>query len=300
MYQRFHDRFGTAGVVIAVIALVAALGGTAIAAGGLTKAQEKQVTKIAKKYAGKNGAPGAAGPQGPAGSGGAKGDPGPKGDQGTPGTQGIQGIQGNPGTPGTAGTNGKTVLSGAADPTNAVGTQGDFYINTTTDKIFGPKPSTAGAWGAGTELIGEDGEDGSPWVVGTAPSEVIMKGTWAVQQYTAAGANELIPIPLSTSVPVAPITGFAPVLVKQGVNLPGQSTLEREESEELCPGSAANPLPSALPEFEHICIYVEEDTNLKPSLEADLEGSGGGLIFKGRSNAAGVVKAYGSWSLVTP
>lgn len=298
MYQRFHDRFGTAGVVIAVIALVVALGGTAIAAGGLTKAQEKQVTKIAKKYAGKAGAPGApgsAGPQGPAGPAGGKGDAGGKGATGAKGTTGV------------AGVNGKTVLSGAADPTSGVGTQGDFYINTTTDKIFGPKPSSAGAWGSGTELKGQTGnpgppgEDGSPWVVGTAPSEVVMKGTWAVQQYTAAAAGELIPIPLSTGVPIEPITGAAAaVMVKPGENLPGQPTGEREESEEFCPGSANNALPSTIPPTVTVCLYVQADTNLNAAPAEELQSSGGGVILNGSSAGAGAVRAYGAWSLVTP
>jgi hypothetical protein len=299
MYQRFHDRFGTAGVVIAVIALVAALGGTAVAAGGLTKAQEKQVTKIAKKYAGKPGAAGkdgAAGPAGPAGPGGGKGDAGGKGATGAKGPTGGAGV---------AGTNGKTVLSGAANPTNAIGTQGDFYINTTTDEIFGPKPSTAGAWGSGTPLkgeAGEDGEDGSPWVVGTAPSEVVMKGTWAVQQYTAAGAGEIIPIPLSTGVPIEPITAVSidALMVKPGENLPGQSTEEREEAEGICPGSANNALPSTSPGNLRACFYVQSDTNLNASFAGDLKGSGGGLMLKGSSAGAGVVTAYGSWSLLTP
>lgn len=82
MLHRFHDRFGTAGVVIGVIALIVALGGTAIAAGGLTKSQEKQVKKIAKKYAGKNGA---TGPTGPAGA---------NGKDGTNGTNGTNGANG--------------------------------------------------------------------------------------------------------------------------------------------------------------------------------------------------------------
>jgi len=99
MLHRFHDRFGTAGMVIAVIALVAALGGTALAAGALSSKQKKEVTKIAKKYAGK---PGAAGP---AGSAGPVGPAGPKGDQGI---QGIQGIQGGVGPAGPEGTTGFT------------------------------------------------------------------------------------------------------------------------------------------------------------------------------------------------
>ena len=64
-----------------------------------------------------------------------------------------------------AGTNGKTVLNGTVDPTGGVGTDGDFYINTTSDFIFGPK--AAGAWGAGTSLVGPQGPagGGSGWLL---------------------------------------------------------------------------------------------------------------------------------------
>ncbi|MDT3405097.1 hypothetical protein [Mucilaginibacter terrae] len=64
------------------------------------------------------------------------GGPGPKGDQGIPGF------------------NGKSVLNGTINPSNTnTGTDGDFYINTTTWQIFGPK--TAGNWGAGKEMTQE-------------------------------------------------------------------------------------------------------------------------------------------------
>jgi hypothetical protein len=94
MLSRIQSKLGPAGLVVAVVALVAALTGAAFAAGGLTKQQEKQVKKIAKKYAGKRGP---AGPQGPAGL------QGPKGDQGAKGDQGLKGDTGSPGTPGAPG-----------------------------------------------------------------------------------------------------------------------------------------------------------------------------------------------------
>src|SRR3954447_11133856 len=92
MYRRFHDRFGTAGLLIGVIALIAALGGTALAAGGLTGKQKKEVTKIAKKFAGKAGATGPAGPAGPAGPKGATGEQGPQGERGSQGEAGEAGM----------------------------------------------------------------------------------------------------------------------------------------------------------------------------------------------------------------
>lgn len=92
MISRIHDRLGTAGFVVAIVALVAALSGVAIAAGGgLTGKQKKEVTKIAKKYAGKQGPEGKQGPQGAPGAAGA---PGAKGDPGAPGTPGAPGEAG--------------------------------------------------------------------------------------------------------------------------------------------------------------------------------------------------------------
>ena len=60
--------------------------------------------------------------------------------------QGPQGPQGTPGTNGTNGTNGNTILNGSGNPANTLGNNGDFYINTNTAVLFGPK--AAGVWPA--------------------------------------------------------------------------------------------------------------------------------------------------------
>jgi hypothetical protein len=105
MFSRIHERLGTAGLIIAVVALVAALGGTAFAAvDKLSSVEKKEVKKIAKKFAGKNGL---AGPQGPAGPQGAKGDAGAKGDSGAPGA---------PGAPGEAGEAGEDGACSVSEP----------------------------------------------------------------------------------------------------------------------------------------------------------------------------------------
>ena len=66
---------------------------------------------------------------------------GPQGPQGVPGTNGVNGINGN------------TILFGVTNPSNSAnGVNGDFYINTTTYNLFGPKAS--GVWGTGTSIIG--------------------------------------------------------------------------------------------------------------------------------------------------
>lgn len=58
---------------------------------------------------------------------------------------------------GGSGTNGKTVLNGTVAPTTE-GTDGDFYIRTTTNFIYGPK--AGGVWPAGVSLVGPGGGAG--------------------------------------------------------------------------------------------------------------------------------------------
>lgn len=72
--------------------------------------------------------------------------------------QGPPGANGTNGTNGTNGANGNTVLYGTAAPTTE-GVNGDFYIRTTTNFIYGPK--TAGAWPSGTSLVGPTGAAGA-------------------------------------------------------------------------------------------------------------------------------------------
>jgi hypothetical protein len=95
---------------------------------------------------------GPAGPQGPKGDNGAPGPQGPQGDPGTPGAQGPKGDTG------AAGTDGKTVLDGADAPTVDQGADGDFYIDTAANALYGPK--TDAGWGNATSLVGPQGPKG--------------------------------------------------------------------------------------------------------------------------------------------
>ena len=67
---------------------------------------------------------------------------------------------------GPAGSDGRTILSGSVDPTSE-GEDGDFYINTSSWEIFGPKATT---WPAGVPIVGADGQDG-------ADGRTILSGT---------------------------------------------------------------------------------------------------------------------------
>ena len=100
---------------------------------------------------GTNGADGAEGPTGPAGEQGAKGDDGEAGPTGPTGATGPAGPQGPEGAPGV---DGRSVLNGLIDPTNSIGNNGDFYINTVALTLWGPK--AAGAWpSTGIDLGGD-------------------------------------------------------------------------------------------------------------------------------------------------
>ncbi len=104
---------------------------------------------------------------------GEQGIQGPQGEQGIAGTDGAQGPQGDPGA------DGKTVLSGTGDPNISQGVDGDFYINYTTNTIFGPK--TEGLWGAGVSLIGPQGEQGPQGPQGQqgeAGTGLTNRGSW--------------------------------------------------------------------------------------------------------------------------
>ena len=63
------------------------------------------------------------------------------------------------GETGASGSDGRTILNGSGAPASGLGNDGDFYIDTTNNAIYGPKAS--GAWGSGTSYLqGQDGQDG--------------------------------------------------------------------------------------------------------------------------------------------
>lgn len=63
--------------------------------------------------------------------------------------------------------NGNTILSGTVNPTTQ-GVDGDYFINTATWQIFGPKN---GAWGVGVSLVGPTGSQGPQGVQGPAGAQ---------------------------------------------------------------------------------------------------------------------------------
>lgn len=173
--------------------------------------------------AGAAGKPGAAGPAGPAGaagqagaagaagSTGATGATGPAGEQGATGPAGEQGVTGPAGAPGAAGPSGapgpsgpagergptgpaglpgrdgNSIHNGSGTPDNSLGIDGDFYLNTTTFAIYGPK--TAGTWPVGAQsLIGPQGPMGPQGVQGDPGVQGPAGSTGAAGPTGAAGS----------------------------------------------------------------------------------------------------------------
>lgn len=201
MLHRFRQKFGTAGLVVAVMALVLALAGGAFAASGaLTSKQKKEVKTIAKQYAGKPGATGPAGPAGPAGGpgpAGAKGDtgavgpegpPGPKGDKGDKGDKGLKGDQGPAGPTCSEETGfcelpeGATMTGGWTIPGR---TPGAWDVQISFPFVFNPGLQVADV------IVVKQGETGVPGCPGSAAAPEADAGKLCVYtEFEAKHENE--------------------------------------------------------------------------------------------------------------
>ncbi|MEX0973517.1 MAG: hypothetical protein WDZ46_09720 [Solirubrobacterales bacterium] len=197
MFTRLRKHFGTAGLLVAVVALVAALGGSAVAANsgdgatasakkknkkkrghaGLNGKQKRQVIALAKRFAGN-------GPQGPQGVPGVPGPAGPKGDKGDSGQNGSNGSDGADGADGLDGEDGAT---GATGPT---------------------------------------GEEGSPWTAGgTLPEGETLTGSWGVDLASGFSLhfdNISFPLPVASGISsgnthTVPVGGPVPAACDDGV-----------------------------------------------------------------------------------
>jgi hypothetical protein len=73
-----------------------------------------------------------------------------KGEPGPAGPAGPQGITGN---------DGNTILSGTGVPASTAGKIGDYYLDTSTSNLYGPK--TTSGWGTSVSLKGATGPNGN-------------------------------------------------------------------------------------------------------------------------------------------
>lgn len=83
--------------------------------------------------------------------------------------------------------NGKSVLNGTLDPIAQIGSDGDFYINTVTNRLFGPKVNSA--WPAGVSLVGPKGDTGAQGAKGDAGPSGQVSLTSICAAIVAEGLN---------------------------------------------------------------------------------------------------------------
>ena len=131
------------------------------------------------------------------------GPQGPQGDQGIQGLKGDTGATGPQGVQGATGADGKAVRSGTSAPSNGTGNDGDFYIDTSTNQIYGPK--TSGAWGSATSLVGPQGATGATGSAG-ADGKTVLNGSGAPSNSTT-GNNGDFYIDTTASAIYGPKTG---------------------------------------------------------------------------------------------
>ncbi|HEX4669578.1 MAG TPA: hypothetical protein VH275_06345 [Solirubrobacterales bacterium] len=254
MFSRIREHFGSAGLVVAVVALVAALGGGAYAATGSSGGGK--ATASAKAKQGPRGKTGKTGPAGPAGPAGATGPAGPKGDagaKGDPGAPGSAGAPGGAGAPGTSVTNTSVPTSSAT--CNHLG-GAEFKVGTGT-------PTTAC--------------NGQTGFTETLPSEKTETGTWATGYGGVGGVNfategttpvarQFVPISFPIPLPEAPELIFVQMTEGLSAELFTDATeleqLQEEGAEHGCPGIEEG-VPLADP--GKLCVYGDYLRQLSPT-----------------------------------
>ncbi len=93
------------------------------------------------------------------------------GCEGPQGPQGPQGPEGPEGPVGPAGENGSVMYSGQGAPSTDIGGNGDYYLNTDTGEMYGPKDDSG--WGNPIIVLkGEDGQDGQDGQDGKDGSQI--------------------------------------------------------------------------------------------------------------------------------
>jgi len=257
MFRRIREPFGKAGLIVAIVALVAASVGGAYAAnhnGGkqhrkgkgsnTTKLVKKESKKWSKKFSKQFAKTGPAGPQGPAG---AKGNAGAKGDTG------------NPGEKGEKGDTGKSVAVSEI-PTEEEACEGRG----------GAEVKQEGA-SEGTAVC--NGEEGSPWTAGgVLPSGKTETGTWNVNESVGEATQQAI----SFTLPVEPAP--EPVFVGEAGSATG------------CPGVSGGK-PTAEPGY--LCLYGFTFTTGVPGAETGfLKPSTEGVYPEAGADPSGAIFAF--------
>jgi len=272
MISRIHQKLGTAGFIISIVALVAALGGGAYAAqGGLTGKQKKEVQKIAKaearKFAGKPGQSGAAGATGPAG---AKGD---TGDAGATGPTGPTGSAGATGAAGPQGDRGPTGPAGQSPEVVPLGTQVPNCEDVGGVKVIGVD---------GTEAYACNGAGGTEG----GYAETLPPGRTETGLYSILGESGVKVGTFFFSTVSYPVA----LAEEPEETIYYSAAHHTDEEADKCPGSATE--PKAQPGI--LCIYR---ATADPETLLQISAGTAGIIF---AQAAGAKSGYGAWAVTAP
>ncbi len=100
------------------------------------------------------------------------------------GSDGIPGPQGGKGDPGLAGLDGNSLLNGKGAPATTLGKNGDFYIDTSKNTLYGPK--TNNIWTVATNLVGPAGASGA-----NGYNSLVKVTSEAVGANCPAGGNKI-------------------------------------------------------------------------------------------------------------
>jgi Collagen triple helix repeat (20 copies) len=244
MLSRLREHVGSAGLAVAIVALIAALGGGAYAATGAQSGGK--ATASAKAKQGKQGKPGKTGPAGPAGPAGPTGAAGPAGSAGPKGDAGAAGADGAPGAPGTSVTT--SPASVAECPLGGI-------------KVTSASPPAKVC-------------NGQTGFTETLPSGKTETGTWATGQGGALSgegthvSTQLVPI--SFTLPLAQTPEMTIVWLSgpfaEEFESPVLDEILEEGAEHGCPGLDEG-VPLADP--GHLCVYADYTFQLEPSGTAE-------------------------------
>lgn len=176
MISRLREHLGGAGLVLAAVALIVALGGGAMAAtGGSGGGSGGEATASAKGPRGKQGKTGKTGKTGPAGP------AGPAGATGPTGAKGDAGAAGSSGTPGTSATT--ESFAGAAHGC----TEGGVVVKSASPEAI--------------VCNGKKGTDGTTGFTKVLPPGETETGTWWFQ----GNGGLFQAAPISFSIPLSPV-----------------------------------------------------------------------------------------------
>jgi len=316
MFSNLLRRHLTYANVVATLALVFAMAGSAYAARHYLITSPKQISpKVLKTLRGNVGAPG---PQGAAGAQGSVGPAGASG-KGEKGERGERGEKGETGEKGSSGAAGKGVIIGTAGGECPEGgtsfePEGGGTKHTACNGAEGPAGKEGKSVKVNAATVGECPEggtsfepegggtkhtacNGSPWTDGgTLPSKKTETGVWGTVGVAGKflGAVQAVVAPISFTIPLSAGLAASKVhIIARGQQGAGSG----------CPMGSSAAKPEAEP--GNLCVFVSFDENVEEIGDFSMEVAGNGTGRTGtllaitplESTESDSVDAQGTWAV---